>query len=278
MTLAASELNVTAGAVSRQVRDLERQLDRKLFVRSSSGLEATESGEVLAKSAREALEMLATATGQVRQHRSRTLRIGAYGYFLSRAVFPLLSRLGSELPDLEIEFYTSSNPLDLVPTAFDAVITVSESRSRAGVLAKPLMPIETVAVCAPALVAGSRPDFAALPLLHARPRPNDWRRWLDHAGFTSVPVVGGSTFESIGLAIEAAGQGLGAAIAIEALLPPDLDSNRVVIAHPTRRPTRHHFVLQIETKRKHDRDLNRFADWLEDKLAANLRSDGAPRP
>ena len=53
--------------------------------------------------------------------------------------------------------------------------------------------------------------------LHARPRPNDWRRWLNYAGLSAVPVRDDRTFESVGLAVEAAA-GLGYAIAIEGYL------------------------------------------------------------
>jgi hypothetical protein len=54
---------------------------------------------------------------------------------------------------------------------------------------------------------------------------------LDHLG---VPWIrcnpGGSSFDSIGLAIEAAAAGLGFAMAIEAMLPPDLARRKVVVS------------------------------------------------
>ena len=80
--------------------------------------------------------------------------------------------------------------------------------------------------------------FANVPLLHSRPRPDDWRRWLDHAGFSGVPVRGGSSFEGAALTLEAAARRLGFAIAIEALLAPDLAGGDLVIAHPLRRRLR----------------------------------------
>ena len=63
--------------------------------------------------------------------------------------------------------------------------------------------------------------------------------------------------------------GLGAAIAIEELIGTDIKEGKVVIAHPARRPTRRHFVLQAEARHVRDADLLTFASWLEANLAPN---------
>ena len=268
MTRAAAELGVTAGAVSRQVRDLEMRVGTSLFVRSARGLELTPAGEALARSAGEAFDLLAAATGTSRNNNTRRLSIGVYGFFASRLLLPLWPRLKKDLPDVAIDLHTSSDPLELLPSRYDAVIAVGEIRPRSGMVARPLMPITTVAVCAPRLLRQGPLDFAATPLLHARPRPDDWQRWLDHAGLSAGPVRKGSTFESIALALEAAAMGLGAAIAIEALIERDVASKRIAIAHPARRPTRRHFVLQAELRHARDPDFKAFADWLEGNLAS----------
>ncbi|MBX9592396.1 MAG: LysR family transcriptional regulator [Hyphomonadaceae bacterium] len=268
MTHAAAELGVTAGAVSRQVRELEESLGRTLFVRGSKGLELTQAGEALSRSAGEAFDLLATATGGSRGSQARRLTIGVYGFFASRLLLPLWPQLKENLPGAEIDLHTSSDPLDLLPGRYDAVIGVGEDRPGKGMLVRPLVPITTVAVCAPDLARHGPLDFARARLLHARPRPDDWRRWLDYAGLSAVPVQKGSTFESIALALEAAAMGLGAAIAIEALIAGDLAAGKVMLAHPARRPTRRHFILQAEARHARDPHLLACADWLEAKLAS----------
>jgi LysR family glycine cleavage system transcriptional activator len=266
MTGAAAELGVTPGAVSRQVRDLEARLGT-LFVRGTRGLALTPAGEDLSRSASEAFDLLAVATGGRRGNEARRLTIGAYGFFASRLLLPLWPRLKRDLPHVDIDLHTSSDPLDLLPSRYDAVIAVGETRPRKGMLIRPLVPIATVAVCTPELLRHGPLDFSRTPLLHARPRPDDWRRWLDYAGLSALPVRAGSTFESIALAPEAAAMGLGAAIAIEALIGADLAAGKVAIAHPARRPTRRHFVLQAETRHARDPDVVAFADWLQSRLA-----------
>jgi LysR family glycine cleavage system transcriptional activator len=263
---AAHELNVTPGAVSRHVRALEENLGAPLFVRRATGLELTPVGRSLADGTREALDRLEEATTGVRLRHYRRLSIGVYGHFLSRALLPLLPRLRRDHPALEVDLHASTNPLDMLPSRFDAVIAVSGAGRQSGLIVRPLMPITTVAVAASRRVRKGAVDFARVPLLHTRPRSEDWRRWLDHAGFHAVPVRGGSTFESASQTMEAVAADLGLAIAIEGLLGPDLESGRVAIAHPARRPTRRLFTLQYETRFADDPSLAAFADWLSEAL------------
>lgn len=267
VTRAAEELGVTPGAVSRHVRTLEEQLGKPLFLRRPTGLVLTTAGEGLADAARDGLDRIADAASGVKLRRLRRLSVGVYGFFASRLLLPLWPELRAAHPDLEVDLHTSLNPLDLLPGRYDAVIAVSDAEPRAGLVTHPLMPIATVPVCAPRWLKRGPVDFAAVPLLHARPRPDDWRRWLDHAGLGNVAAQGGSSFESIGLAIEAAAVGLGFAMAIKALLAPDLARRRIVIAHKTVRPTRRHFVLQHEARLADDPALAAFSGFLRKKFA-----------
>ena len=262
MTRAADELGVTPGAVSRQVRELETRMETPLFVRRATGLEPTEAGAALAADLGEALDRIAEAARGARLRRARRLSIGVYGFFASRFLMPRWQRMRALWPDLTLELHSSSNPLELTPARYDAVIAVSDGAPRSGLSQRRLMPIATQPVCAPGMLAQGELDFAAVPLLHARPRPDDWRRWLDHAGLRQVSAEGGSTFESAGLAIEAAARGLGVAVGIRALLGPEIAAGALAAAHPRLRPTKRWFVLQHARRQRDDPALSAFADWL----------------
>lgn len=273
MTRAADELGVTPGAVSRHVRALEERMETRLFLRRATGLELTTTGETLSRSLGEALDRMAEAVSGARLRRLRPLSIGVYGYFASRFLLPRWPNLVASCPGLAVDLHTGLNPLEMLPSRYDAVIAVSDALPRTGLVTHRLRPIATVPVGAPALLRNGPPDFATAPLLHARPRPDDWRRWLDHAGFSAVADRGGSSFESIGLAIEAAAVGLGFTIAIEALLGPELQRGDIVVAHTVVRPTRRWFVLQYETRMEADPALGDFVGWLRGCVAG---SDTAP--
>ena len=262
MSRAGVELGVTPGAVSRHVRALEENVGAPLFVRRAAGLELTPAGRALADGAREALDRLEEAITGVRLRHYRRLSIGAYGHFLSRALLPVLPDLKRSHPELEVDFHASTNPLDMLPSRFDGVIAVSGTASQAGLIVRPLMPITTVAVAAPSRLKKGSIDFAGVPLLHTRPRSDDWRRWLDYADLHAVPVRGGSTFESTSQTLEAVAADLGLGIAIRACSGPICNWAVMAIAHPARRPTRRHFTLQYDARFATDPSLIVIADWL----------------
>ena len=176
VTRAADELSVTPGAVSRHVRALEERLGMPLFLRHPTGLTLTTAGAALARATGEGLDRIADAASGIRMRRLRRLSIGVYGYFASRLLLPLWPELNKARPDLEIDLHTSINPLELLPGRYDAVIAVSDSAPRAGLITHLLVPIATVPVCAPRWLKGGAADFATAPLLHSRQRPDDWRR------------------------------------------------------------------------------------------------------
>ncbi|WP_083543335.1 LysR substrate-binding domain-containing protein [Bradyrhizobium sp. CCGE-LA001] len=270
ITRAADELNVTVGAVSRHVRALEVRMGTALFLRGSRGLVLTSAGKAFADSTREALDRIADAAEGLHLRQFRRLSVGVYGFFLSRFLLPIWPALMAAHSELEIDLHTSANPVDLLASRYDAVIAVSDGQPRAGLVTRPLLPIATVPVCSPTLLKDGALDFTSVPLLHNRPRPDDWRRWLDHAQLTKVPVRAGSSFENLGLAIEAAAAGLGAVIAIDSLLTTDLAQLDLVKAHHVVRPTRRHFVLEYEQRMADDPAVAAFATWLCD--ACNQQS------
>jgi LysR family glycine cleavage system transcriptional activator len=267
---AAAELGVTPGAVSRQVLALERHLGRTLFRRAAAGLALTEAGETLFAAVAPALERIATAAGAVGrpagQPAAQALSVGAYTLFASRWLIPRWQGFLARHPGIGIALSTSDHAADLLPERFDAVIAVGDGRAPPGLRAQLLLPIETVPVCSPKLLKDGAFDLSRERLLHSRQRPQDWRRWLAHAGMTGIDADAGLHFESIGLAIEAAAEGQGVALGIRALMERDLAAGRVVIPLPVARPTRRSFVLLHETAREGPA-LRAFAAWLGEEAA-----------
>ena len=66
LTKAAEELNVTPGAISKQVRMLEDELGSPLFLRRHRALELTREGETMAAALREGFERISSTFLQVK--------------------------------------------------------------------------------------------------------------------------------------------------------------------------------------------------------------------
>lgn len=277
VTRAADELSVTPGAVSRQIRVLEEELALTLFLRSASGLAPTPAGAALLAASGAALDRLEEGVAEARRAaRPVPLSVGAYALFASRWLIPRWGRLRARHPELEIALTTSADPLELRPGKFDAVIAVAEDRPRPGVLVDRLLAIETVPVCAPALIGPGGFQWADQTLLHSRQRPNDWARWLEAQGITGLDPRAGPSFESISLALDAAREGLGVALAIRGLIGPDLAEGRVVVPAPGIRRSTRSFLLMMEAGRRDEPDLRRFRDWLLEEVTADREEGEKP--
>jgi len=265
VTRAAARLGVTPGAVSQQIRELERDLSVPLFIRTPNGLVLTAAGETLFAAARDGLDRIAAGVHAVRRTKpERPLSVGAYTHFASGWLIPRWGHFLDRHPGIAIELTTTAQTEELVPGRFDAVIGVGPAAPDAAapdLVVTPLLPIELVPVCAPAL-AGPGFDLARHRLLHSRLRPDDWRRYLDATGIVGVDPTGGLVFESIGLAIDAAAEGLGVALAIRGLIDRDLALGRIVMPLDKVRRSSRAFVLMYRPSIEHDPAIAALRRWL----------------
>ena len=89
-TLAGDELSLTQGAVSRQIKDLESKLGRKLFQRRHKQVKLNETGEKLFRAHSFAARHLADATEDIFQEKSKkqvglSTSTSSAAFFLCRA-------------------------------------------------------------------------------------------------------------------------------------------------------------------------------------------------
>jgi LysR family glycine cleavage system transcriptional activator len=92
ITLAADELHVTPGAVSRQIKSLEEVLGLQLFKRGHREISLTRQGSDYYRAITRALDVLREATRKLtRGRRRKQLMIRAYTTFAMRWLIPRLS-------------------------------------------------------------------------------------------------------------------------------------------------------------------------------------------
>src|ERR1700723_809224 len=126
-TLAAAELGVTHGAISRQISLLEDWLGPPpLFRRLNRRVELTPEGEALLAEYAPALDRVALAARRHRERRggklTRVLRVNALATFSLRWLLPRLTRFRHEHPDIEGRLTTANEPVDALAEEYDVVI------------------------------------------------------------------------------------------------------------------------------------------------------------
>ena len=281
-TLAAEELHVTPGAVSRQIALLEATLSMPLFIRGNREVRLTPDGMQYLAALTEALRRIDVATRQMTDaRRGRPLRVMCSANLATRWLFPQLRDFHARFPNRHVLLVTS---LTSATAAFDADLTDILIRAGTGnwpadLVSYKLFDSELTPVCAPSLLRRNKGfcEPAALrqqTLLISDLRPEGWNRWLAMAGLPDLSHFTTQRFESSALAYEAAAEGLGIAMGEVRLVQDDIRKGR--LAAPWQRSQRQpeSFYLIHQHQAETMPQLREFRDWI---LASNAAQVPFPR-
>jgi LysR family glycine cleavage system transcriptional activator len=270
-TRAADVLNVTQGAVSRQIASLEAHLGYALFVRQPRGLALTPNGALLLAPLQLALAQITEALERSGAQ-SGTLRVKCPTCVM-RWILPRVIRLQNERPELVIEVTAAvSHGVEFNAEQFDAAIVFGEPAAK-GVSSHHLFDEVMTPVCAPGFLEdwGSRvptpDDLADTTLLHPTRDRRDWLRWLQAYGYRGLPSAKAQHFDTLDLAISSAMQGLGVTIGDLSLIEEDLRAQRLVTPFSLCVPSGAAYYLIYPERPAASMVLREFAQWLEGEAA-----------
>ncbi len=275
-TLAADELAVTQGAISRHVKTLEDHFDVPLFVRGHRSLALTEEGERLLPALTDAFARIARAAEEVKSV-AQDLRIKVPPTFAIRWLIHRLPRFENRRPDIHVRLTTAWHNVDFEREDFDAAI-VSAETPPANLHATLISRERLAPVCSPALLHGPKPlkmptDLAQHRLLHPSIDGSDWRIWLAAAGVENINARDGQFFDIMDLALQAAEAGIGVAIADVMLVQADLRAGRLVIPFPIFASRGAEWLVCPKPLARHPR-ITAFRDWLVEEAQAQQQRLG----
>src|SRR5260370_16747587 len=160
-TEAAKAVHLTLSAVSRRIRDLERELSTALFRRFNRRLELTPAGARYLAGVSQAIELIERESDAIRPRRQgAAVRLSVLQSFASLWLLARLAAFKSVRPDIDVQVETSTELVDLVDQRFDAAIRFGEG-CWPGLLAERLFPVRVFAVGAPGLLPAGVPASAA---------------------------------------------------------------------------------------------------------------------
>jgi len=264
MSLAADELCVTHGAVSRQVRSLEALCGVKLTQGPRNALKLTDAGERMARSLGRTFDELEEAFREVRAAADRDLHISCVGTLAMKWLIPRLSGLHARHPELSIRVTEAYGPVDFTREPFDAAIRLTENVTGEGLTATPFLDNFHGPVVAPSLASGGL-DLARTPRLHTRPHRQAWAEWSDHAGIAVPEATDNREYEHLFYMLEAAVAGLGVGLSPWIYVANDISAGRLAAPFGfTATPARFHLILPGSPPK---RGLKAFREWLIEEAA-----------
>jgi DNA-binding transcriptional LysR family regulator len=274
VTRAASELHVTHGAVSRQIKALEGELGKALFKREGRGLALTPAGARLRDATGAAFQQLEESWSDLRRDSAPSaLVLGCPGSVLARWVIPRLPRLSLELHDLKLHLVVHEGDFDARLSGLDVALLLAEPPFNEAWQVHELAAERIGPVVSPRYAGydslGERPPAALLGevLLHTNSRPQAWPAWAASNGLQAGDLSFGAGFEHLYYLLEAAVAGLGVAIAPQPLVSEDLNSGRLVAPWGfVEAPGRWGLCAR---RSETDARIVRLAEWLRRELDGN---------
>lgn len=233
---AAEALSVTPAAVSQQVRVLEAHLGVALTRREGRGLALTDAGRDWHGDVSRHLEAIALAAERMRPGR-KTVNVTVAQSLSARWLLPRLPHFMRRHPDVEVRIDANRAVVDLSKGPFDLALRLGSGRYR-GTESALLFAGDLYALASPDCVRGLRGargaiDWRKARLLHEV--GNDrWPDWFGALRVDGVDLSRGLYFSHTMMALEAAVQGQGVALAPLAFAQRELTEGtlqRVVEPH-----------------------------------------------
>lgn len=158
-TRAAAQLGISQSALSHTIRTLEAKLGIRLLTRTTRGVTPTEVGRHLLTTLAphyEGIEAEMAALAKTPGSPAGTVRITASQFAADTILWPKLSKLMLDYPDIRIEIDINNGMIDIVTQQFDAGVRLGDQVAK-DMIAVRLAPDMRMAVTArPAYLAKCR--------------------------------------------------------------------------------------------------------------------------
>lgn len=282
-TAAADELCLTQSAVSRQIRSLERDLGRMLFVRRHRAIDLTPDGQRLFDAVTRGLDEIAACVRELRVAPDMPqITVAASVAFAYYWLMPRLERFSERHPEVDLRVLATDQKVDLGRQDADIAVLYGDG-GWDGVEAYRLFGERVYPVCSPAYLNNHpelrRPaDFLDQTLLHLDGGGTiwgavDWQVWLVRHGVTGQPVRRGIRLNSYPMILQAAKAGRGVALGWSYITDPMLEDGRLVRPVEGLLETSSAYHVGAPPDRMSDPAVRGFLEWMAEECA---REEGNP--
>lgn len=288
---AAAELHLTPAAISHQVKALEDYLGIRLFQRRNRALELTDAAKECLPTLTEGFDRLSQAIARMRAgEQTRTLEVRAAPTFAVKWLMPRLHRFIATRRDINVRISASTQSIDFLRRepagdvehnlpADDADLSIRfGTGDYPGFRVDKLFPVSITPMCSPRLLHGERAlrhpdDLRHHALFHddamyLKGGESNWAAWLAAAGVAEVGAARAIRFGQTALALEAAADGAGVALAPPIVAAPDLASGRLVMPFALSLPSDFGYYAVSAEARRGRRAVGAFRDWLLEEAKA----------
>lgn len=278
-TLAAAELGVTQAAVSQQIKVLEQELNKALFVRAHRRVALTPAGTALAQAVGGAFARMSEMIDTLRQPEvPDTVSIGLTLAFNQFWLMPRLPDFRARFPHVRLRLVADDTPMDLRQARLDVAIRYGKPPFEDAIShadrAERAFPVASPALLARLGIASADADLLHMPLIASdivNPAWMPWRQWAK--ALRLGPALGRASdhsrlrFNHYSDTVQAALNGEGVTMGWDVLLEDILREGRLVrLGTDSVVPEeRYHVVTPVG--REPTPAVRIFLDWMVERLS-----------
>jgi LysR family glycine cleavage system transcriptional activator len=275
-TKAANELNVTAGAVSQQVKLLEGYLGVKLFLRKNRMIKLTQDARLGLPYFTEGLDRFAEGVNVIQDsQQNKPLTITLPPTFAARWLMPRLTDFQQQYPDVDVRIDATYKLIDIIHEDIDAGIRFGTG-DYVGLQSDFLFKQEVIPVCSPSLLTAAsklkKPeDLKQHTLLHcdfflnstSQTQP-DWDLWLAMMGVEAgyIDTTRGVQFAQHDLLVQAAIEGQGVALVASISAQKAIKEKLLVQPFDSGLPLEHAYYFISSKEKSNLKRVQSFRQWL----------------
>jgi DNA-binding transcriptional LysR family regulator len=265
--LAASDLGVTASAVSHQIAKLEGLVGTRLIDRSPSGVKLSAAGEQYLQRVSSALAALTSATRNIQGGVQHGLYVHASPSLASLWLMPRLAHFAAAHPDISLFLSASHVHSDFAAGLVDVDIRYG-APNWPNLVVEPLFKEWVTPLISPLLkqrLQLSTPaDVLHAPLIQSAVSVVQWGDWLSKAGVAQWPERYALRFDRAQLSLDAAAQGLGIALESTTMAASYIQSGALVPLFDAAlaRRVQAHFIVYPKRHAKRQ-EVTQFLSWLK---------------
>jgi LysR family glycine cleavage system transcriptional activator len=266
--------------VSHQVKALEAELGMRLFQRERQRLVITDAGRAYLEVIRDAFDRVAAGTERLQQRQSSgVLTVSTSPNFAAKWLVHRLGGFAEAHPHIDLRVSAAMHHIDFAREDVDVAIRHGDG-NWPGLHVTRLCSEALFPVCSAKLQGGrgrhalrTPADLGHHVLLHLDDR-RDWLKWLEAAGVKEADVGRGPIFNQASMAIDAAVDGQGVALARTALAAWDLLAGRLVRPFRLELPVAYAYWIVCPKATAGLPKISLFRDWLTREAADDSRRLG----
>lgn len=271
-TVAASELNVTQGAVSKQIAILENYLGLNLFERKHQSLSLTKVGRKYLESVDAALNIVEQATLKlIKKSDKEVINVSILPSLSNQWLMPRLEGFKALYPNYKINMRIGDSHIDFDKRDdTDFSIRIARKNSWQNFCVEKLIEERMICVCSPKLKIKhpikSATDLLNCNLLLHTSRPDTWKNYLKTHGIKKIEINHDGGFQHFFMLIKAAKDGLGIALIPDFLIKNELENGSLKRVFATDFKSGYNYYIINQKQKSHLQKIEDFKGWMKERI------------